>query len=179
MVVGAVVAAPLVFYGLARWKKDEIFLGIANRAVFVSILLQAMALAFFLLARSTELSLLALAVEGIVCLMMALPLALALAVMGGTVGYAIQRHRPAMRGAPSSLMLLYCVLTQQFVVTLFVAAILPAIAKTSCIAALRATALPSSAVRASRAASLRRTVAPCSACSSRAARSSRSRGFER
>ncbi|MBI1739707.1 MAG: cytochrome c biogenesis protein CcsA [Candidatus Koribacter versatilis] len=43
-----VVASPLVFYGLARWKKDESFLGIANRAVFVSILLQVMALVMFL-----------------------------------------------------------------------------------------------------------------------------------
>jgi len=44
-----VVAAPLVLYGLARWKKDDSFLSIANRAVFVSILLQVMTLAMFLL----------------------------------------------------------------------------------------------------------------------------------
>lgn len=43
-----VVASPLIFYGLARWKKDESFLAIANRAVFVSILLQVMALIMFL-----------------------------------------------------------------------------------------------------------------------------------
>jgi len=43
-----VVAAPLVFYGLARWKKDDSFLTLANRAVFLSILLQAMTLAMFL-----------------------------------------------------------------------------------------------------------------------------------
>ena len=43
-----VVASPLVFYGLARWKKDESFLTLANRAVFISILLQVMALIMFL-----------------------------------------------------------------------------------------------------------------------------------
>jgi len=46
-----VVASPLVFYGLARWKnvvnlKDS-FLTLANRAVFLSILLQVMALVMF------------------------------------------------------------------------------------------------------------------------------------
>jgi cytochrome c-type biogenesis protein CcsB len=44
-----VVASPLAFYGLARWKKDESFLAIANRAVFVSILLQMMALVMFIM----------------------------------------------------------------------------------------------------------------------------------
>ncbi len=44
-----VVASPLVFYGIARWKKDESFFALANRAVFVSILIQVMALAMFLL----------------------------------------------------------------------------------------------------------------------------------
>jgi cytochrome c-type biogenesis protein CcsB len=44
-----VVATPLVLYGLARWKKDNAFLAIANRAVFVSILLQIMTLVMFLL----------------------------------------------------------------------------------------------------------------------------------
>jgi len=44
----AVVASPLVFYGLARLKRDEGHLAIANRAVFVSILLQTMALIMFL-----------------------------------------------------------------------------------------------------------------------------------
>jgi len=43
-----VVASPLVCYGLARWKKDESFLTLANRAVFVSILLQVMTLVVFL-----------------------------------------------------------------------------------------------------------------------------------
>ncbi len=44
-----VVAAPLVLYGLARSKKDGSFLAIANRAVFISILLQIMTLVMFLL----------------------------------------------------------------------------------------------------------------------------------
>jgi len=43
-----VVASPLVFFALAHWKKDPSFLAVANRAVFVSILLQLMALAMFL-----------------------------------------------------------------------------------------------------------------------------------
>ncbi|MGD0790685.1 MAG: cytochrome c biogenesis protein CcsA [Terriglobales bacterium] len=43
-----VVASPLVFYGLARWKNDDSFLALANRAVFLSILLQVMALVMFL-----------------------------------------------------------------------------------------------------------------------------------
>jgi cytochrome c-type biogenesis protein CcsB len=44
-----VVASPLVFYGLARWKKDDGFLTLGNRAVFVSVLLQVMTLVMFLL----------------------------------------------------------------------------------------------------------------------------------
>ena len=43
-----VVAAPLVCYGLARWKNDDSYLTLANRAVFLSILLQVMALIMFL-----------------------------------------------------------------------------------------------------------------------------------
>jgi cytochrome c-type biogenesis protein CcsB len=43
-----VVASPLAFFALARWKKDPSFLVVANRAVFLSILLQVMALAMFL-----------------------------------------------------------------------------------------------------------------------------------
>jgi cytochrome c-type biogenesis protein CcsB len=44
-----VVASPLVFYGLARWKKtnNDSFLVLANRAVFLSILLQVMTLVMF------------------------------------------------------------------------------------------------------------------------------------
>lgn len=48
LVVLAAVAAPLVLYVIFRWKKDENYLAIANRAVFVSILLQVLALLFFL-----------------------------------------------------------------------------------------------------------------------------------
>ncbi len=44
-----VVASPLAFFAISRWKKDESFLAMANRAVFVSILLQVMALVMFLL----------------------------------------------------------------------------------------------------------------------------------
>jgi cytochrome c-type biogenesis protein CcsB len=43
-----VVASPLVFYGLARWKNNDSFLTLANRAVFLSILLQVMTLVMFL-----------------------------------------------------------------------------------------------------------------------------------
>jgi cytochrome c-type biogenesis protein CcsB len=44
------VASPLVFYGLARWKNknNDSFLTLANRAVFLSILLQVMTLVMFL-----------------------------------------------------------------------------------------------------------------------------------
>jgi cytochrome c-type biogenesis protein CcsB len=49
LLVFAAVAAPLVFSVLARVKKDEAFLVLANRAVFISILLQTVALLFFLL----------------------------------------------------------------------------------------------------------------------------------
>ena len=43
-----VVASPLVLYGLARWKNNDSFLTLANRAVFISILLQVMTLVMFL-----------------------------------------------------------------------------------------------------------------------------------
>ncbi|MFZ0479404.1 MAG: cytochrome c biogenesis protein CcsA [Terriglobales bacterium] len=49
LLAALVVAAPLALYGLARWKRDPSFLAIANRAVFVSILLQIMTLGMFLL----------------------------------------------------------------------------------------------------------------------------------
>src|SRR5450755_1383754 len=42
------VASPLVLYGLARWKNNDSFLTLANRAVFLSILLQVMTLVMFL-----------------------------------------------------------------------------------------------------------------------------------
>jgi cytochrome c-type biogenesis protein CcsB len=44
-----VVASPLVFYAVARVTKDGNFLAVANRAVFVSILIQVMALVMFLI----------------------------------------------------------------------------------------------------------------------------------
>jgi ABC-type transport system involved in cytochrome c biogenesis permease subunit len=46
------VTAPLAIYLFARWRKDDSLLNLANRAVFISIPLQALALAaFFLRAR--------------------------------------------------------------------------------------------------------------------------------
>ena len=49
LIVTLAVCAPLVLYAVAQWKKNDSFLIIANRAVFVSILLQTLALVFFLL----------------------------------------------------------------------------------------------------------------------------------
>jgi cytochrome c-type biogenesis protein CcsB len=49
LVVLVAVAAPFVLYLAARLKNDESFLAVANRAVFVSILLQVLSLVFFLL----------------------------------------------------------------------------------------------------------------------------------
>ena len=49
LVVLAAVAAPFVLYLLGRRKQDEGLLAMANRAVFLSILLQTLALAFFLI----------------------------------------------------------------------------------------------------------------------------------
>ena len=49
LLVFCAVAAPLAFYVIARVKKNESFLALANRAIFVSILLQVLALVFFLL----------------------------------------------------------------------------------------------------------------------------------
>ena len=49
LLVLAAVAAPLVLYVVSGWKKDESLLETANRAVFVSILLQVLALLFFIL----------------------------------------------------------------------------------------------------------------------------------
>ncbi len=49
LLTAMVVAAPLVLYGLAKWRKQDSYLAIANRAVFVSILLQIMTLTMFLL----------------------------------------------------------------------------------------------------------------------------------
>ncbi len=44
-----VVASPLVLYAMSRLKKNDSFLTLANRAVFISILLQIMALVMFLM----------------------------------------------------------------------------------------------------------------------------------
>jgi cytochrome c-type biogenesis protein CcsB len=49
LLVFAAVAAPLVLYILSQLRKNVYFLSIANRVVFISILLQALALVFFLL----------------------------------------------------------------------------------------------------------------------------------
>ena len=49
LLVFAAVAAPLIFYVLWRRSHNQNLLEIANRAVFVSILLQALALIFFIL----------------------------------------------------------------------------------------------------------------------------------
>jgi len=49
LLVFAAVAAPLVLYAVARFRKNEELLSVANRAVFISILLQSLALVFFLL----------------------------------------------------------------------------------------------------------------------------------
>jgi len=49
LLVFAAVAAPLVLYILSRVKRNEGFLSVANQAVFVSTLLQAVALVIFLL----------------------------------------------------------------------------------------------------------------------------------
>ncbi len=49
LLVFAAVAAPLALYVLARVNRNENFLAIANRAVFISILLQTLALVFFIL----------------------------------------------------------------------------------------------------------------------------------
>jgi hypothetical protein len=53
------------------------------------------------------LALLALAVEGVVCLMMAMPIALPLAVLGGACGYMVQRRRWPQTGAQAFLSLLF------------------------------------------------------------------------
>lgn len=55
LLVLAAVAAPLVLYWLARLRKNDALLATANRAVFVSILLQLLALgAFVLRARGSQ-----------------------------------------------------------------------------------------------------------------------------
>lgn len=51
--------------------------------------------------------LLALAVEGLVCLIMAIPIALPLAALGGMCGYLVQKRRWMERGAPAFLCLMF------------------------------------------------------------------------
>ena len=53
------------------------------------------------------LALLAVAVEGVFCLVMAMPLALPLAALGGACGYVVQRQRWIHSGAPAFLSLLF------------------------------------------------------------------------
>ena len=50
--------------------------------------------------------LLAIAVEGAICLIMAIPIAVPLAAFGGMCGYLVQRHRWIERGAPALLCML-------------------------------------------------------------------------
>lgn len=49
LLVLAAVATPLVLYLVSRWKDNEGLIPVANRSVFISILLQVLALVFFLL----------------------------------------------------------------------------------------------------------------------------------
>jgi len=49
LLVWAAVSVPLILYAYARWRNDHGLYNVADRAVFVSILLQLMALAIFLL----------------------------------------------------------------------------------------------------------------------------------
>jgi cytochrome c-type biogenesis protein CcsB len=49
LLVLTAVGSPVVLYGLSRWRKDQSLLLMANRAVFLSILLQVVALATFIL----------------------------------------------------------------------------------------------------------------------------------
>lgn len=50
-------------------------------------------------------SLLAFAIEGLICLIMALPIAVPLALFGGACGYVVQRRRWSQAGAPAFLSL--------------------------------------------------------------------------
>ena len=47
LISAAGAVAPLALYFVARWKKDASFFGVANRAIFISILLQFVVLAAF------------------------------------------------------------------------------------------------------------------------------------
>jgi len=76
-----VVASPLVFYGLARWKNNDSLLLVANRAVFLSTLLQVMTLIMFL-ARARDGRYASLDAEG----MFATSLAASPFILSGLVG---------------------------------------------------------------------------------------------
>ena len=52
------------------------------------------------------LALFAFAIEGLICIVMALPLAIPLALLGGTVGFFAQRHQAIPRQATSTMLLL-------------------------------------------------------------------------
>jgi cytochrome c-type biogenesis protein CcsB len=54
MLVLAAVAAPLVISLYANWKKNDSLFVVANRAVFIGILLQVLALAFFVLRAGND-----------------------------------------------------------------------------------------------------------------------------
>ena len=54
------------------------------------------------------LALFAFAIEGLICIVMALPIALPLAILGGAVGFLAQRHH-LMRQAPSIMLLMFAV----------------------------------------------------------------------
>lgn len=55
-------------------------------------------------------SLLALAIEGVICLAMAAPIGLALTLLGATLGWAIQRHRLTPTSLPPAMVMLVAVL---------------------------------------------------------------------
>ena len=49
VIVALAAIVPLALYAVGRWRKDESFVGIANKAVFIGILLQLVVLAAFVL----------------------------------------------------------------------------------------------------------------------------------
>ncbi|MGH9579357.1 MAG: DUF805 domain-containing protein, partial [Terriglobales bacterium] len=85
----SVALAAVLLYGFHRQRSFLACEGVASCAVILS----GVALA-------------ALAIEGVVCILMAAPLGLMLAWMGGAVGYAIQRRPSLPREAPAMLALL-------------------------------------------------------------------------
>jgi len=63
------------------------------------------------------LALFAFAIEGLVCIAMALPIAMPLAIFGGAIGFLTQRHQAIQRQAPSAMLLMLavplCVMTSE------------------------------------------------------------------